>query len=125
MPRTILTDAERLARKRERSRRSFSKESYRQYNPALEGFGSIDEWMRKAEAILSGHGVTAAFEPAETPLQRDLKILNLDALPGDKAGLKRAYRNTLFLVHPDHGGTEAATIAATEAFQRLSRHFGA
>lgn len=123
MPRAILTDAERLARRRERSRRAFSDESYRHYNPGLEGFGSTDEWLRRAEAILTGQGIAQAFDPGETGLQRDLRTLNLDTMPGDRTALKRAYRNTLFLVHPDHGGTTAATIAATEAFERLTRHF--
>ena len=123
MARARLTDAERAARQRERTRRSFSDEGYRHYNPALEGYGSVDEWLRKADAILTGRGIAQAFDPGDTQLQRDLRTLNLDSLPGDAAGLKRAYRNTLFLVHPDHGGTAAATIAATEAFERLARHF--
>lgn len=123
MARAPLSEAERAARKRERARRSFSDAGYRHYNPALEGYGSVDEWLRKADAILTGRGLAQAFDPADTQLQRDLRTLNLEALPGDAAGLKRAYRNTLFLVHPDHGGTAAATIAATEAFERLARQF--
>lgn len=123
MPRAILSEAERLARKRERTRRSLSDASYRHYNPSLEGFGSTAEWLRKAEAILSGEGIGLAFGPGETDLQQDLRTLNLKAMPGDRDGLKRAYRNTLFDVHPDHGGTTEATIAATDAFERLARHF--
>lgn len=123
MGRPVQTEAERQAKKRARNRQSFSDAGYRHYNPAFEGYGSVDEWMRKAEAILTGRGIAQAFDPADTQLQRDLGTLNLEAMPGDAAALKRAYRNTLFTVHPDHGGTAAATIAATEAFERLSHHF--
>jgi hypothetical protein len=122
MVRARLTDAERAQRKKERTARSFSDAGYRHYNPAFEGYGSVDEWMRKAEAILTGRGIAQAFDTADTQLQRDLKTLNLEAVPGDAAALKRAYRNTLFTVHPDHGGSDAATIAATQAFERLARH---
>lgn len=120
---TRLTDEERLARKKARARHSFSDAAYKHYNPSLEGFGSTDEWMRKAEAILTGRGILKAFDRADTQLNRDLATLNLDAMPGDAAGLKRAYRNTLFIVHPDYGGSNEATIAAGAAFERLAKHF--
>ncbi len=123
MPRTRLTDEERTARRKARNAASFSDAAYKHYNPGMEGFGSVDEWMRKAEAILTGKGILKAFDRADTQLARDLATLNIDAMPGDAAGLKRAYRNTLFLTHPDHGGTDAALIEATRAFERLSRHF--
>ncbi len=122
MARARLDEAERDARQRERRQRSFSDAAYRHYNPSLEGFGSADEWMRKADAILTGRGLKAAFDTTDTQLQRDLRALHLDAMPGSAADLKRAFRNTLFVVHPDHGGTAAATQAAIEAFERLARH---
>ncbi len=120
-PRRV-NEAEQDARRRERRRRSFSDAAYRHYNPGLEGFGSVDEWMRKADAILTGRGLKAAFDTAGTQLQRDLRALHLDAMPGSATDLKRAFRNTLFVVHPDYGGTSAATQAAIEAFERLARH---
>ncbi|RYF09849.1 MAG: hypothetical protein EOO77_22830, partial [Oxalobacteraceae bacterium] len=117
-----LSDAERAERKKARAKLSFSDASYRHYNPALEGFGSIDEWMRKADAILTGKGILKAFDRADTQMSRDLATLNLDALPGDAAGLKRAFRNTAMFTHPDKGGTTEAFREVVAAFERLGKH---
>ena len=118
-----MSDAERLAKKKARSAFSFSDAAYVHYNPKVEGYGSSEEWMRMAEALLNSAGI--AFRPAgpDTQLTRDLRTLNLDELPKSAADLKRAFRNTLFIVHPDHGGTNEATIEAYKAFERLSKQY--
>lgn len=119
MPRVRLTDEERKAK----VRASFSDAAYRHYDPTREGYGSADEWLRKADAILTGRGILKAFDRTDTQMDRDLRTLSLEAMPADAASLKRAYRNTLFVVHPDYGGSNAATIEATQAFERLSKHY--
>lgn len=114
-----LSDTEREARRKERARISFSNAAYRHYDPRTEGYGSEAEWIAAAEALAAGCTVLKT----KTGLNPDLITLHLDELPADIAGLKRAFRNTLHLVHPDHGGTDAATRAALEAFGRLSKFY--
>lgn len=58
-----------------------------------------------------------------TLVSADLLLLNLSEMPETADLLKRAYRNSLFLYHPDHGGTDAEAIAAREAFERLAKNY--
>jgi hypothetical protein len=120
-----LSPEEREARRKERSRRSFSDAAYQHYDPKTEGYGSADEWIAAAEALASGRG-TLHFGnrgQSSSKINPDLVTLNLTEMPADIAGLKRAFRNTLFIVHPDHGGTDAACIAAMKAFERLTKFY--
>jgi hypothetical protein len=113
--------------------------TYKQYDPKTEGFGSAQEWAKAAESLgrkgaqggnargkarvgnkarasTSDHDNRSTL-PAH--IRRDLQVLLLETMPQDTGALKRAYHNVLFIVHPDYGGTEAACIAATDAYERL------
>ncbi len=122
MGRPRLTDAEREERRRVRSAFSFSDASYQHYDPRQEGYGSTDEWMAAADALAGGRGILKnTTKPKGNP---DLNLLNLDAMPADIGALKRAFRNTLFLVHPDFaGGSNEACRAVLAAFDRLLRFY--
>ena len=119
MGRPRLTDEERLARKKERSRHSFSDAAYKKYD-ASKGFGSTEEWIRAAEALLNGRTVLIA---GTKPVSKDLQMFFLTELPADVAVLKKAYRNSMFIYHPDHGGTEEQAKAANLAFERLVANY--
>ena len=125
MGRARLTPEEREARRKERARHSFSDAAYSHYDPHAEGYGSTDEWEAAAEAIAAGRG-TLNFGnrgQASPKINPDLVLLYLDKMPENIAGLKRAFRNTMMIVHPDHGGTHADCIAAMKAFERLSKFY--
>lgn len=97
---------------------SWSDAAYRHYNPA-EGYGSEDEWIAAAEALASG-GTILITRTRQHP---DLEKLYLSEMPQTIAELKRAFRNTLFIVHPDYGGTNEACREALAAFERLSHAY--
>jgi hypothetical protein len=121
MPRPRLSPEEREQRRKERIRHSFSDAAYRHYNPETEGYGSTEEWIRAAEALASGCGIlNIRSSGTHNP---DLLMLNLEALPNDISGLKRAFHNSLFIHHPDYGGTNEACREALAAFERLKRHY--
>ncbi len=123
MGRPRLTDAEREERRRARSRFSFSDASYKHYDVRAEGYGSTDEWMAAADALAGGRGILdrTKAKPRGNP---DLLLLNLEEMPSDITGLKRAYRNTLFVVHPDfRTGSDKACRDVLSAFERLSRFY--
>lgn len=120
MPRIKLTDEERFAKKKERSRFSFSEAAYKNRYDASKGFGSADEWIKAAEALVGGrlvlmHNVKTA--------NADLTLFGLTELPDSVELLKKAYRNSLFVYHPDHGGSDAQAIAARDAFERLLKNY--
>ncbi len=115
-----LSPEEREARRKARSAHSFSRAAYRHYDPRTEGYGSPDDWIAAAEALISGTAIFKKNAPAENP---DLATLYLTEFPDDIAGLKKAFRNTLFIVHPDYGGTNEATRAALAAFERLAKFY--
>lgn len=113
MGRPRLTPEERQERRRERSRRSFSDESYRHYDPATEGYGSAEEWIGTAEAVLQRK------PPAK--VDADLDLLGLKAMPGDRKELHRAFRLASTKAHPDAGGSNEAFLAITTAYERLMK----
>jgi len=117
-----LTPEERDARRKERSRRSFSDNAYEHYDPVREGFGSPVDWAAAAEAMAAGHGTSRRDAWTNTEDMRhahDLRLLGLDTVPADLAGLKTAFRRAAFRAHPDHGGTDAAFRDVFAAYQRL------
>ena len=120
MPRVRLTDEEREARRKERARHSFSDAAYSHYNPRQDGYGSTDEWIAAAEAIAGGATILTT---KTTSINPDLVIMHLTDWPADIAGLKRAFRNSLFLCHPDYGGSNEATRELLAAFERLSKFY--
>ena len=110
------------AKTRTKPKRGFM-DGYRTYDTS-QGFGSVEDWMRAAEAI----GADPHFVPLKgaTPLSAplrpgdpDLILLKLEALPGDEAALKSAMRRALIPAHPDHGGSREAVEAVTNAWHRL------
>jgi hypothetical protein len=115
-----MSDEERLAKKKERSRLAFSEAAYKNRYDASKGFGSPDEWIRAAEALLDGRLVL--LHNIQT-ISADLIMFGLDELPTDLSVLKTAYRKRLFTVHPDYGGTEALTMDAVAAFERLVKNY--
>jgi hypothetical protein len=120
MPRVKLTDEERAARIKARTVYSFSDAAYKHYDES-EGFGSADEWIRIAEALLGG-GAKLVFSK-EDKNSKDLAYLNLFEMPATPELLKKAFRNSLFIYHPDHGGSNEAVREAMAAFERLSKHY--
>ena len=121
--RTILTDAEREARQRARSRHSFSDAAYRHYDPWAEGFGGPNEWRAAADRLAGDDRAT--FTPDATglsPADREaLRILGLTSLPADAGALKSAFRRRCFATHPDQGGSVDEFRAVYAAFERLVR----
>ena len=100
-------------------------ERYEHYDPK-DGFGSAQEWADLADLLaakVSG-GFTTNTAKGSRKVEKgkkdpDLETLMLDKMPESVDKLKTAYRNSLFLYHPDHGGTNEQAIAAREAFERL------
>lgn len=121
MGRPRLTPEEREARRRERVAFSFSDAAYKHYDPKKDGYGSVDDWIAAAEALAGGRGFL--HTKSKTGLEADLELLFLSELPADIGGLKKAYRNSLFVYHPDHGGTNEQCRAAISAFERLSKQY--
>lgn len=123
MPRPRLTPEEREARRKARNAFTFSDRAYQHYDPKTDGYGNAEEWIRQAEQIAGGRTTVNAGAKAKTGLERDLELLNLDALPDTMAVLKKAFRNTMFTVHPDYGGTNEQCRDVLAAFDRLSKHY--
>ena len=115
MARIKLSEEEKLAKKKARAKLSFSDAAYKHYDTS-KGFGSADEWIRIAEALLNGRTVLVSNS---NPTSNDLAFLFLSSLPDSAEGLKKAYRNSMFKYHPDHGGTDKDTIKARDVFERL------
>lgn len=124
MPRTILTDEEREARRRVRSAHTFSNAAYQHYDPTVEGFGSVDDWIATADRLASGRG-TYRRGTASEPRGRDadLVMLGLDAMPPTIVGLKAAFRRKAFTTHPDHGGDPALFKKVYAAYERLTKWY--
>jgi hypothetical protein len=122
-------EAERRAA--ERARRTWSGADYKTYDPQAEGYGNYAEWERLAEELFgrigddlkdqtrSRHGSTG---PGWTndPL---LRALGLDRLPTHVEGLTKAFRERMFKVHPDHGGTNDECREVMRAYQILKRRY--
>jgi hypothetical protein len=119
-----LDPEERERRRKARVAHSFSDAAYQHYDPKL-GHGSYDEWIRTAESALGSDRVARAphSRGSSAKISPDLIALGLLVMPLDLKSLKTAFRKAMFTAHPDHGGTNAAAIAVTEAFHRLARGF--
>ena len=122
-----LTPEQKEARRKERNARTFSDAAYRHYDTS-EGFGSAEEWARKASETLGDLGIGhASWIPIDEAMKAkasphpDLLTLFLSAMPATLAELQSGFRKALFKVHPDHGGTAEATIEAFAAFKRLAK----
>ncbi len=110
------------------ARNRFSDESYSHYDPKIEGFGSAEEWAHIADSIADKIGGNKGFRQtinqpvANHKKNPDLELLLLDNLPATVNGLKIAFRNTMFIVHPDvEGGSNEACRNVLEAYERLLR----
>lgn len=124
MARPRLSPEEKEARRKARNARTFSDAAYKHYDPKTEGYGSADDWIAAAEAMAGGRAhLHAGTDRKKTGLERDLELLNLTELPLTVAELKRAFRNTMFTVHPDYGGTNDQCRDVLTAFERLSKHY--
>lgn len=121
MGRPRLTEAERLARKKERNRRGFTEATFRQYDPTDGlGRGSAEQWRAAAHAA-TGSGFTMdEIPPPPTSKNADLAMLELFEMP-TWAGLRAAYRKLAPVKHPNggRGGTHASFLAFKEAYDRL------
>lgn len=123
MARVLLTPEELAARKRARAKASFSNAAYKHYDAASLGFGNVEDWISAAEALAAAKGFLGSTKPRAPGPHADLVELGLMEMPADLAALKRAYRNALFISHPDHGGTDATARATIEAYTRLLDSF--
>ena len=127
MARPRMSDAEREAKRRAKSAFTFSDAAYRHYDPKTEGYGSTEQWEAMADAFAEALGLGAAAKvspQAKTGRSNpDLVTLNLTEMPATVALLKTAYRNTMFVAHPDYGGSNDAARAVIEAFKRLLKHY--
>jgi hypothetical protein len=117
MARVRMCDAEREAKRKARSAHTFSDAAYRHYDTS-NGFGSFEEWLRAADA-LTGNQV----DNTRGEMQDDLDALFLDSMPSSLIELKKAFRNAMFVHHPDYGGTNDAARKALDAFGRLKSKF--
>jgi hypothetical protein len=117
---TRLPPGEAERRRKARSAFTFSDAAYKHYNTRTEGFGSVEDWIRIAEALSGG---ASPVKVKTTKVPKDLEWFGLDALPTDTVGLKKAFRNACFVYHPDHGGTEADFQAMYAAYQRLLKQY--
>lgn len=115
--RVRLTPAEREARRRERSRHSFSDAAYAHYDPAKEGWGTPDSWEEIARKVFG----LARLKTG--PVNKWLAALYLDTMPASAAELKKAFRAAMFKNHPDYGGTNEAARETMEAYETLQRRF--
>jgi hypothetical protein len=112
---------EREAKRRARASFSFSDAAYAHYD-AGGGYGSADEWIAAAEALAGGN--RGFYKTVQSRPDPDLTTLMLAEMPPHIDGLKRAFRNLMFLVHPDRpGGSNEACRKALEAFDRLSKFY--
>lgn len=136
MARPRMSDAEREAKRQERSRRTFSDAAYQHYDTS-NGYGSKDEWEAAAEAAAEAIFGAKRFgwkffydnHPANQPdgltkqQRADLETLMLSAMPVDIAAFKRAYKNVMLVAHPDHGGSHEQMVAVNAAVERLVKFY--
>jgi hypothetical protein len=126
MARVKMSDEEREAKRKARAAISFSNAAYQHYDPAMEGYGNLDDWLAVAEALAAAKGFTGASKPRTTRFtgrQSDLIALGLDVMPADLTALKSAFRKKMFGAHPDHGGSNEAARLVIEAYTRLLNLF--
>jgi hypothetical protein len=103
--------------------------AYQKFNPDDEiGFGSRDQWQGTAQARMDDGGVRGRTRKAKATADADLTLLGLSAVPANRRDLDLAFRlkargergkqNGL---HPDAGGSHAAFLNLTAAYERLGR----
>jgi hypothetical protein len=119
MPRPRLTDEERLARKKERSRVAFSDASYKRRYDTSTGYGSPEEWIRAAEAMMSGNLLIEGHHA----VSEDLEYMMLSEMPKTAAAMKKAFHNALFVYHPDYGGSDDAVRKLLTIYEKLTKNF--
>jgi hypothetical protein len=122
MGRPRLTEAEKLARRRERNAYTFSDAAYDHYDVDKLGFGDPWDWERIAE-ILFGQAKRVGPFQGEGPFRRFLGILGLHEMPENVAALTKAFKAAMFKAHPDHGGTNQAAREVLEAYAILKKEF--
>ena len=119
MGRARLDPVERDRRAAERSRRTWSGENYRTYDPTNDGgFGRKADWERIAAEMFGGKVLTG---PPTRGLW--LFLLGLDTMPTTRTALKKAFHTMMFKVHPDMGGTAEATREVMEAYEMLKMRY--
>lgn len=119
-------EAERRAEERRKKRWADMRSgaAYQQFNPNDDvGYGSQDQWRGTAEARMEGR-ISRRAPKADA----DLQLLGLSTLPADRRALDRAFRlkargepGKRNGVHPDAGGSHAAFLDLTAAYERLGR----
>lgn len=107
----------------ERARKVWKGETHRKYNPAAEGFGSVDQWIAAAEAAAHGRGAFRGARGASAKAVGDLDWFGLTSLPADVGGLKRAFRKAALRYHPDQGGNAVEFKAMVAAYERLLKGY--
>lgn len=117
-----LDPEEAARRKKERARKSWERirtgEAYQHYDPNDGiGQGSKEQWR----AAAGGDGFTIESpQKAKAKVDADLTRLGLTEMPETLPLLVRAYRKATLTAHPDaQGGSHAAFLALTEAYNRL------
>jgi hypothetical protein len=96
--------------------------AYKKYDPAVEGYGSAEQWQETIEKLASGLGLLV--HRANKPnIPKDLIVLGLEALPEHVDGLKSAFRRMAMTAHPDVGGGHKEFIDLMSAFKRLLQHY--
>ena len=79
---------------------SFQDSAYAHYDTSA-GYGSVDEWLRVAESLAEGRGAFRGQRPRTGRVTPDMRLLDLDKMPADAAGLVRAMRKRARVLHPD------------------------
>jgi hypothetical protein len=121
MARPRLTDEERKARRKARSAYTFSDARFKnRYDPKKEGYGSAEQWIAAAEALINGTILRVGTKRTGNP---DLELLGVDELPETMEALKKAYRNAMFIHHPDYGGDVETAKQVNLAFERLGKNY--
>jgi len=115
-----MSDEERAAKRKARSRHTFSDAAYRHYDTS-NGFGSMDEWIRAAEALAGGRLLLAP--EARHVKNADLEFLFMTDMPETVEALKKGWRNAMFIYHPDHGGDVEDAKKAIAAYERLLKNY--
>ena len=124
MKRHRLTDAERVQRRKERARFSFSDAAYQHYDLKRDGFGKPEDWERIAEELFGKfdrlHEQTTRTTPGGR-FAKFLEVLGLSALPPAMDALTQAFRRAMFKAHPDYGGSDVAAREVLEAYAVLKK----
>lgn len=117
MGRPQMSPAEREAKRKARSRHSFSDAAYRHYDPKRDGFGDPEQWESYARLLFGTQKLKA--EPAN----KWLAALYLNDMPATFEALRKAFRAAMFKSHPDYGGSNEAARATMEAYETLKHKF--